>query len=175
MCEGRWIRPARDRGRDSSDRRPQSRCAWRDWQTIAFTASDTFEQLPRSANIMDVTRCQYKSDRIDRGVGERMDFACQTAPGASDGLVLAPFFRAPGAMLMGADDRGVDHQVLSVRVAPQRPRRCEAHVITKRRRGACAAFGRNQEAGDRQLGSAEVLWLRHRNMPGDIDKVVKTR
>ena len=58
-------------------------------------ASDAFEQLPRSANIVDVTARQNKPDRIAQGVGERMDFACQTAPGASDGLVLAPFFRAP--------------------------------------------------------------------------------
>lgn len=58
-------------------------------------ASDAFEQLPCSANIVDVTGCQYKSDRIAQSVGERMDFACQTAPGAPDGLVFAPFFRAP--------------------------------------------------------------------------------
>ena len=55
-------------------------------------ASDAFEQLPRSAKIVDVTRRQNKPDRIAQGVGKRMDFACQTAPGASDGLVLAPFF-----------------------------------------------------------------------------------
>ena len=58
-------------------------------------ASDAFEQLPRRAKIVDVTRGQNKPDRIAQGVGKRMDFACQTAPGASDGLVLAPFFRAP--------------------------------------------------------------------------------
>jgi hypothetical protein len=58
-------------------------------------ASDAFEQLPRGANIVDVAGRQNKPDRIAQGVGERMDFACQTAPGASDGLVLAPFFRAP--------------------------------------------------------------------------------
>ena len=58
-------------------------------------ASDAFEQLPHSANIVDVTGRQNKPDRISQGVGECMDFACQTAPGASDGLVLAPFFRAP--------------------------------------------------------------------------------
>jgi hypothetical protein len=66
---------------------------------IAFVAeqraaSDAFEQLPRSAKIVDVTRRHNKPDRIAQGVGERMDFACQTAPGAPDGLVLAPFFRA---------------------------------------------------------------------------------
>ena len=58
-------------------------------------ASDAFEQLPCSANIVDVTRSQNKSDRIAQGVRERMDFGCQAAPGASDGLVLAVFFRAP--------------------------------------------------------------------------------
>ena len=58
-------------------------------------ARDALEQLPRNANIVDVTRRQNKSDRIAQGVRERMDFGCQAAPGASDGLVLAVFFRAP--------------------------------------------------------------------------------
>ena len=58
-------------------------------------ASDAFEQLRRSANIVDVPRRQNKFDRIAQGVGESMDFGCQAAPGTSDGLVLAPFFRAP--------------------------------------------------------------------------------
>jgi hypothetical protein len=48
---------------------------------------------------VDVTFGQNKPDRIAQGVGERMDFACQTAPGAPDGLVLASaipsFFRGP--------------------------------------------------------------------------------
>ena len=58
-------------------------------------ASDAFEQSPRNATIVDVTARENKPDRIAQSVGERMDFACQTAPGASDGLVFAPFFRAP--------------------------------------------------------------------------------
>ncbi len=52
------------------------------------------------------------------GVRERMNFGCQAAPGASDGLVLAVFSR-PGAVLMGADDGGVDHHVFGVGVAGQ--------------------------------------------------------
>ena len=58
-------------------------------------ASDAFEQLPRRANVVDVTARQNKPDRIAQGVGERVDFARQAAPGASNGLVLAVFFRAP--------------------------------------------------------------------------------
>jgi hypothetical protein len=52
-------------------------------------ASDAFEQLPRDANIVDVTRRQNQSDRIAQGGRERMSLGSQAASGASDGLVLA--------------------------------------------------------------------------------------
>jgi hypothetical protein len=58
-------------------------------------ASDAFQQSPRNATIVDLTARENKPDRIAQGVRERMDFACQAASGASDGLVLAVFFRAP--------------------------------------------------------------------------------
>jgi hypothetical protein len=38
---------------------------------------------------------QRERDRVAERIHESMDLGCQPAAGAPDGLVLAPFFRAP--------------------------------------------------------------------------------
>jgi hypothetical protein len=38
---------------------------------------------------------QGEGDRISQGIDEGVNFGGQSAPGASDGLVAAVFFRAP--------------------------------------------------------------------------------
>ena len=102
-------------------------------------------------------------DTVSR-VGERMDFACQAAPGASDGLVLALFSR-PGAVLMSADDRGVAHQVLSVRVAGR------AIQNDRKRRSCTIGWSQGPKcAGRGAIAPLYAKWLRQTKSGGPTDR-----
>lgn len=47
------------------------------------------------SDVVDVTACEADRERIAEGVDDGMDLGGQPAPRAPDGVVLAPFLRAP--------------------------------------------------------------------------------
>jgi hypothetical protein len=67
---------------------------------------------------MGLSRRQHQFDRISQGIDEGVDFGRQSAAGSTDRL-LAVFFSRPGAMLVGADNGGIDHHVFVVVIARQ--------------------------------------------------------
>jgi hypothetical protein len=44
---------------------------------------------------VDLAFCQRRFQRVAEGVDDDMDFRCQSAARAADGLIFAPFLSAP--------------------------------------------------------------------------------
>jgi hypothetical protein len=56
---------------------------------------DALQEKLCLAEVRGLARGQGEGDRIAQSIDEGVDFGGQSAPGASDGLVAAVFFRAP--------------------------------------------------------------------------------
>ncbi len=71
-------------------------------------------------DVGDLATGQTEYKRISEGVDDHMDFRSQAAARTAYGLRDALRLARPGAVLMRADDRGVDHRVLVVGIICQR-------------------------------------------------------
>lgn len=58
---------------------------------------NVFEKFLAGFEIVDLPGRECEPDRIADRIHQRAEFAGQASPAAPDGLILAPFFRAPAA------------------------------------------------------------------------------
>lgn len=78
-----------------------------------------WQQYVGSVQIAGLPAGEMKANRVAQSIYGGVNLGAQSAFAAPDGLIRAPFFQRPGAVLVGAHDGRVDPRLFVVRILSQ--------------------------------------------------------